>query len=197
MLPVFPTAYLPPVSYVGMIVRSDTSLVEGHEHYIKKTLRNRCRIMGPNGTLNLSVPVDHENRWRTPIHELRIAEDDVWRRSHWKSIESAYAHSPYFEFYEDELRKVLFSDPKTLFELNMLTLQLAMKWLKMHPQLSTTTAFTPYSDSTTDYRSYWDGKITFSSKPYHQVFSDRFGFESDLSFIDLVFNTGPDALAYL
>lgn len=34
-------------------------------------------------------------------------------------------------------------------------------------------------------------------EPYYQVFEDRFGFTSNLSIIDLLFNLGPDAPAYL
>ena len=31
-----------------------------------------------------------------------IAYDDNWRKIHWKSLESAYRSSPYFEYYEDD-----------------------------------------------------------------------------------------------
>lgn len=34
-------------------------------------------------------------------------------------------------------------------------------------------------------------------QPYYQVFEDRFGFERNLSIIDLLFNLGPDATTYL
>ena len=37
----------------------------------------------------------------------------------------------------------------------------------------------------------------FQSIEYHQVFSDRFGFQPNLSILDLVFNEGPGALGIL
>ena len=37
----------------------------------------------------------------------------------------------------------------------------------------------------------------FLDLEYHQVFSDRLGFCSNLSILDLLFNLGPDALAHL
>jgi hypothetical protein len=37
----------------------------------------------------------------------------------------------------------------------------------------------------------------FQPEAYHQVFSDRLGFQSNLSILDLIFNMGPDALSYL
>ena len=34
-------------------------------------------------------------------------------------------------------------------------------------------------------------------KPYFQVFSQKHGFQSDLSIMDLLFNEGPDSIMYL
>ena len=34
-------------------------------------------------------------------------------------------------------------------------------------------------------------------KPYFQVFARKYGFVPNLSFMDLVFNDGPDAILYL
>ena len=34
-------------------------------------------------------------------------------------------------------------------------------------------------------------------KPYFQVFSGKYGFKSNLSIMDLLFNEGPDSISYL
>jgi hypothetical protein len=34
-------------------------------------------------------------------------------------------------------------------------------------------------------------------KPYFQVFAPKYGFKSDLSVMDLLFNEGPDSILYL
>jgi hypothetical protein len=34
-------------------------------------------------------------------------------------------------------------------------------------------------------------------KPYFQVFAPKYGFKSDLSVMDLLFNEGPDSIMYL
>ena len=34
-------------------------------------------------------------------------------------------------------------------------------------------------------------------KPYFQVFSRKYGFQNDLSIMDLLFNEGPDSILYL
>ena len=45
------TAYAPPVSYFVKLYEhvAGTIALEGCEHYIKQSYRNRCRILGPNG----------------------------------------------------------------------------------------------------------------------------------------------------
>ncbi|MFM8433706.1 MAG: WbqC family protein [Bacteroidota bacterium] len=193
-----PTAYLPPLSYMSLLLRNGQVCIEAQEHFVKKTLRNRCRICGANGTLLLSVPVDHDNRWRKPIHEIGISQQEEWKKSHWKSIESAYAHAPYFEFYEEEFRKVLFDKHKTLTGLNQAFLLTVLRWLKLEKKLHWTSEFDPYSANHNDYRRNWDQEPAVRhSVVYKQVFEAKLGFQDDLSIIDLIFNTGPDALGYL
>jgi hypothetical protein len=34
-------------------------------------------------------------------------------------------------------------------------------------------------------------------KPYFQVFSRKYGFQKDLSIMDLLFNEGPDSIVFL
>jgi hypothetical protein len=196
---IFPIAYLPPISYLSMLLRSSDPLLEHHEHFVKKSIRNRCTILGANGPILLSVPVNHDDRWRKPICEISIALDEEWKRSHWKSIESAYSHAPYFEFYQDSLAETLFASHTTLVSLNNSLLQLILRWLKQDRDLEITAGFTPYKNQPHDYRTYWDSRLEGlkMEKTYKQVFSDRHGFISDPSIIDLIFNTGPDALAYL
>lgn len=37
----------------------------------------------------------------------------------------------------------------------------------------------------------------FNPKPYYQVFDRKFGFQPNLSILDLLFNMGPEAILYL
>ncbi len=54
------TAYAPPVSYFVKLYEhaAGTIALEGCEHYIKQSYRNRCRILGPNGVQSLTIPVE-------------------------------------------------------------------------------------------------------------------------------------------
>jgi hypothetical protein len=199
-----PTAYLPPVSYLRYLLKQDNVRIEGHEHFVKQTLRNRCEIYGANGRLRLTVPVDHTDRWRKPIREIKVRNDEPWKRLHLKSIISAYGKSPFFEFYADELHQVFRQEYSFLLDLNVTLLQLFLKWLKSKKQITITDTFIPYSNEPWDARSSFNDPDTAlpasknnSKIGYYQVFEERHGFQTDLSGLDLIFNTGPEAVAYL
>lgn len=196
-----PTSYFPPVSYIKAIIRAEEVVLEAHEHYIKQTLRNRCEIYGANGPLRLSIPVDHNNRWRLPIKEIRLRNDEPWKRQHLKSIYSAYGNAPFFEFYEDDLNKYFGQEHEFLFDWNLSLLKCVFHWLKVEKAVSASKEFLPYCNELWDRRKSFDeGQlISLETKNlnYHQVFAERHGFKSDLSCMDLIFNTGPEAISYL
>jgi hypothetical protein len=52
------------------------------------------------------------------IKNLEISYVEDWQKLHWKSIKIAYQSSPYFEYYEDKLKR--FSrHPKLLLAFNL------------------------------------------------------------------------------
>ena len=100
------TAYAPPVSYFVKLYEYATSgriALEGCEHYIKQSYRNRCCILGPNGVQSLTIPVELSQGTKTPIREVRISEHGAWRHLHAQALRTAYSASPFFEYYADEL----------------------------------------------------------------------------------------------
>ena len=63
----------------------------------------------------------------------------------------------------------------------------------------TTTSYEKTQDNTVDYRSLIAAKkeATFNFDRYIQVFTQKHGFISNLSILDLLFNEGPNTLNYL
>ena len=101
----FSTAYLPPIAYVlEMMSSQDNILIEQHEHYTKQTYRNRCHLMGANGSFGLSIPVMKKSNSKTCIKDLKIKYDENWQNNHWRSITSAYLSSPFFIYYQFPIR---------------------------------------------------------------------------------------------
>ena len=194
------TAYLPPVEYFALLL-SENAAIEREERYQKQSYRNRSVIMNGNGVLNLIIPTVHDDRMGI-VKDVRIEYVTPWQRAHWRSIESAYNNTPYYLYYKDALKPFFEQEYEFLFEFNLQITQTLVNLLRLDCEIRTTTAFTPYT--TDDTRLLVHPKQSrkedypFRLKtPYYQVFEDKFGFVPNLSVIDLLFNEGPQAAAYL
>lgn len=189
MIPLFSTAYLPPISYINECLRSEKIILDGHEHYIKQTYRNRANICGANGLLPLIIPVQHENLFQIPISEVKISYETQWQKIHWRSITSAYRNSPYFEFYEDEFAPHYLKRTETLFEFNLELLKKIFSLLKAEVGITFTSSYEKNPEGVNDLRNHFSPENRIANQEsYRQVFSERFGFINDLSIVDKLFN---------
>jgi len=193
----YPT-YFPNIATYVVMTQSNDVVFETHDSYQKQTYRNRCYIYGANGKLSLNIPVHYSQKNRQNTEEIRIDNSSKWQSIHWKSIESAYKTSPFFEFYEDEFT-MLFNTPKEfLLDFNLECIAVINQCLGLEMAISKSNQFTK-TTSETDYRflvnARKEAKIEVSA--YIQVFQDKHGFISNLSILDLLFNEGPNASNYL
>lgn len=197
----FSTAYFPPISYVAAMLDKPVVVVEQYETFPKQTYRNRAVVATANGLLPLSVPVIRTNGNHTYTKDMDICYNENWAAKHWRAIESAYNSSPYFLYYKDDVEAILNKKHRTLLELNMDILAFVFKKLKVAKDIMLSTDFVLAEDVATieDYRNRFSpkNKEIIQLPPYDQVFEDRYGFQQDLSILDLLFNMGPDSLGYL
>lgn len=196
-----PSVYLPPVSYLSEFAGSDAIFIDGKEHFVKQTLRNRCHILSPNGIQALIIPVVHNDRTHKPMEEIKISNDHPWQRQHWRSIEAAYRRSAFFEFYQDDFEPFYNEKFEYLMEFNTGLLKLMLRWLGLKNEINFTGDFVPpNSHDRNDKRTIYNTGSPFevsSRKSYPQVFSSKYGFVQGLSMIDLIFNAGPALTDYL
>jgi len=196
------TAYYPPVRYFSEIYRSSEIYIEAHENYTRQTYRNRCSVLSGNGKLSLSVPIKNISGSKQKITDIKIDYSSDWQRIHIHAIRSAYGKSPFYDFYIDSLLEPI-SDSKQefLFELNLKIITTINHILKINKKIELTTSYlAKYNTDINDYRHSIHPKKTENNlveKRYIQTFSDRFGFISNLSILDLIFNTGPESTDYL
>lgn len=197
-----PLLYNGPVSYFARMVRQQECILEQFDSYQKQSYRNRCRIVGPNGPIDLSIPVLRKHGQKTLMKDVRVDYENHWNRIHWKSLEASYASSPYFEYFAADYELLYRRNYSFLVDLNMDFLRLALDCLDLHPLLQLSADFTAIS--AIDPREFIHPKKKsqeedpeFNSIPYHQVFTERHGFLADLSILDLLFNLGPDAPSLL
>ncbi len=195
------TAYLPPVQYLSKFLLNRKVLLEKHENYQKQSYRNRCYIYGANGRLALVVPVIKPKENAFGITNVRIDYEKKWQRIHWKSIESAYRLSPYFEFYADGLAGLFEKRIDKLFDWNLAVLKFILNTLNICTSIGFTESYETPDNRPYDYRQCIHPKKclnksdpSFKVIPYQQVFAERSGFLRNMSIIDLIFNEGPQAL---
>ena len=194
----FSTAYFPPVAYMTALLRQGTVLIEHKETFPKQTYRNRAVIMTAGGLRALTVPVVRDNHSRTD--EVAVDYRTRWNVVHLRTLAAAYAASPYYLYYQDELEYLLLSHYDRLIDLNDAVLRWLLRRLKVDCQHKSTTDYCPSDGDPLDFRNSFSPKVPWSTDGYPtycQVFADRLPFEPNLSIIDLLMNLGPDAHDYL
>ncbi|ROI08747.1 hypothetical protein EGH90_04685 [Kaistella haifensis] len=194
LLPLF---YLPPISWFSVFLQYDSEVtLEQFENFPKQTYRNRTVIYGANGKLALIIPVLHNGK--KTINEIEVSQRENWQKLHWKSIKNAYQSSPYFEFYEDQLAQIFTFETQSLFQFNLNALQIIQKILKTEKAYSLNEEFTK-TPAEVDFRNKFSAKkeSEFEMEEYYQTFSDKLGFEKNISILDLICNKGPESLTYL
>ncbi|HET6227306.1 MAG TPA: WbqC family protein [Bacteroidia bacterium] len=198
-----PTSYLGPLNYYSKLKRFEHCEIEHFEHLPKQTYRSRCAIYSPNGPLILSIPLIKRNH-RQSMKEVKISYDYDWLKLHWRTLESAYRRSPFFEYYEDDLQPFYASKKHDyLVDFNESIQQKILQLLKLKKQYSFTAEYIKTPDDKTDLRELFSEKnpafndSNFQVIPYMQVFETKHGFLPNLSIVDLLFNTGSKALDYI
>ena len=68
---ILPAAYLPSIEYCARWAQGQC-VVDGGEHFVKRSERNRTHILTAGGVLALTVQAVRANRPRTPMRDVRI-----------------------------------------------------------------------------------------------------------------------------
>ena len=194
------TTYFGPVQWYQKIHRHGLCLIEQHENFQKQTYRNRCLIATANGVQALTVPVEHGD---SPlIKDIRLSDHGNWRHLHWNALQSAYGESPFFEYYQDDIRPFFERHWTFLLDFNEEIRQKMCELIDIQPNVSYTEGFIPEESPLTSYRTAISPKHPqddpdFLPKRYYQVYEQKHGFLPNLSILDLLFNMGPESIFLL
>ena len=178
--------------------------IEACENFQKQSYRNRCRFYGAEGVQTLSFPILHEGgTHKIPISEIKIDYKTPWVQQHERAIISAYGMSAYFDYYKDELFAILEAGHERLFDLNLALIRFFIDKTGIKVDLRLTQDY-EREPQMEDLRETIHPKRPNTilsdldlEKPYFQVFAPKYGFQSDLSIMDLLFNEGPESIIYL
>lgn len=202
MLPLrIESQYFGSVQYIKKIAIATSIVIDIHEPFKKMSYRNRTTIISAQGPLMLTVPLQDGRDQKTTMHDVKICYRQNWPIKHLKAIRSCYKRSPFFEYYEEGLNRLLNTHYPYLIDLNMGTLDWLKKVLKTEYSLSKSTATIPYLDPNfTEARDSCNLSIVsqnINNQVYPQVFADKIDFIPNASILDLLFCMGPSTNIYL
>ena len=221
--------YLPWLGYLDKIAKADVFVIMDDLQFEAQNFQNRQRLKLCNGAGWLTVPV-HRGSQSDRIDEKQIDNcrnvRQHWQHRHWRTIVTHYGSAKHFGDYRDELEDVYKRPWRSLLELDLHMLGLAMKWLDIRTPLVRSSELKLVGQKTDRLidmchklgarcyltgsggsQSYLDAeKIgrsgvgviwqVFKHPRYEQRYPNA-GFASHLGFLDLLLNHGPDSHAIL
>lgn len=192
-------SYFPSIEQMAAMAQAESVVFEVEDNYQKQTYRNRTFIAHSNGKLLLNIPIKHNKTGKRKKTKDVIVENDFpWQEHHWRSLQSAYRTSPFFEYYEEDLEDFFTKPVEGLMAHNLKIFEVLCELLGIDVEISKTTSFQKKPEIT-DLRILIDAKrkSAFQPEPYTQVHEANHPFLPNLSVLDLLFNEGPNALSYL
>ena len=214
--------YLPWMGYFGMIDAADTFVFYDDVQFSVQSWQQRNKIKSANGScMWLSVPIVRNSRQK--INEVRINKASDWRKKHWESIYQSYAKAPFFEKYAPILKGVYENEWEYLVDLNITLIKKITEILGLKTQFIVSSELNvegvkterlvnilkkigadeyitgPGAKDYIEVNSFKENDIKLYWYEYqHPVYPQiRGDFIPCLSAIDLLFNTGGEAIRYI
>jgi hypothetical protein len=149
----------------------------------------------------LNIPIRHVGgeQGRQKYKEVLLDNSYPWQRQHWRTLQTAYRTSPFFEFYEDDIAPLYEQTYEKLLDFNLMTVRTICGCLQVDMSEQKTAGYELEPSGIRDSRFLVNAKnkLEIPQEKYVQVFGDRHGFIENTSILDLLFNEGTNALAYL
>lgn len=215
--------YIPWKGYFDIINQVDLFIFHDDLQYTKNDWRNRNKIKTPNGPEWLTIPCGTSEK--RLICEV-ILNENKWQIQHWRKIKSMYAKAPYFKEFESFFENIyLKREWNNLSELNQcLITQISRKFLGIVTEFddsrkyeltltkaervkellikSGATVYVSGPSAKNYLRAELLAKegielkwMNYNNYPvYDQLYPP---FTHEVSIIDLLFNTGPDARKFI
>jgi hypothetical protein len=213
--------YFPYPGFFHKLSLADVFIIMDNTQYDKR-FTNRNKIIVPNGSTWISVPINKEHKF-SPNNIVEINNNVDWRKEHWGKIRHSYSKSKFFHLYKEYFEKLYVQEWNHLFDLDYKTLLKTIDWLGLKIKIIKESelnlsgegtmrlingckaigADTYVTGSGLPGKKYMDESLfeknniniihqDYKSVIYEQNFSESF--IPDLSIIDLLFNLGPDSL---
>jgi hypothetical protein len=218
------SCYVPWKGFFDLIGRCDEYVIFDGVQYAKRHWHNRNRIKTAAGLEWLTIPVLSKGRYDQPIDEVEI--EKPWTEKHWRALELAYRRAPFFEVLAPTVRSWYerADKEKRLTDVNALFLREIATLLGLGTRIVRDTAYPSHGGKTERLLAIARaaGADRYLSGPSAKAYLDEamfatagiavewmsYGdyleypqlhgkFEHEVSVLDLLFSTGPDAPRFL
>jgi hypothetical protein len=220
---VIQSSYVPWKGYFDIVHDADLFIFYDDVQYTKNDWRNRNRVKTPQGAAWLTIPV--QAHLGQKIRDVELT-DSRWAQKHWKTLQQHYSRAPHFARYRAFLEAIyLGSRWQRLSELNQhMTISIARELLGIRTDFRDSSEFALHGTKTErlvdllrqtgaaayvsgpSARDYIDAEL-FSAAGIKLVYKSYEGypaypqfhppFEHQVSILDLLFHTGPEAPYYI
>lgn len=190
--------FIPAINWFKISINRTYIKISENEKWKKTGFANRTRLVGGNGLVHLSVPVEKGRDQKGLLKDIKIAYHEPWQVRHWRTIVSCYNRSPFFEYYMDGFHPFFERKYTFLFDFNLEITRKILEYLSVNKELM---VIDDEKLKPVDLQAHYLTPKTCTLDPdpvrYHQLFSDRVGFYPNLSILDLLFMEGPGASSFL
>ena len=91
--------YFGNINYYSALINSKHIIFDLYVPFQKSTFLNRCTLPGPNGLIDLSIPLVGGRDQKGRLTEMKIANRYPWQEQHLRTFSACYGRSPWFEHY--------------------------------------------------------------------------------------------------
>lgn len=214
--------YVPWKGYFDMIGMVDEFVIYDEVQYTKNDWRNRNKIKTLNGLQWLTIPVI-QTHLHQKISETRIF-DKRWNAKHWNSLVTNYSKAPYFKSYPELEQFYRKTESDLLSEINVALIRLICSFLNITTTITNSSEYILEGNATERLvnicrqsnascylsgpaaRNYLNEEL-FKRNGIGITWMDYSGyadynqlhppFAHDVSIVDLLFNTGPEAVNHM
>lgn len=216
------SSYIPWKGYFDVIDLADEFVLYDTVQYTRRDWRNRNRIKTAQGPQWLTIPVRATRAQR--VCDAEISDPD-WAERHWRTLSHVYARAPYFAEYRDEIQTLYMGTAeRRLSAVNERFIRALCALLGITTPIVHSADDTGHDTKTErlvsicvragaseylcgpasrDYIEEWrfdEAGIAVAYADYsgYPEYPQLFGpFLHEVTVLDLIFNTGPDARSYM
>ncbi len=194
---ILPLTCFPNTAWLALYMNADQVVIDLGEHYVKQSYRNRFDLLGSHGVFTCTARVEGQKGQKVAMRDIKLVQDD-WQRVAFRGLTAGYARAPFFEDFTSEIESLIFENVKYLHEFNLRSVVFLLEAMGINEKHEISNNYVDGLTDDIDARAHFKGGLPNWSYPaYPQVFEDRFGFTSGLSGLDLLLNTGTEAVGYL